>query len=195
MKKRTLAVVLSLVMALVLGVTAMAAPSKTVTGIVDDIEATDKDGNKVDIIVVPLPDEFKDEVADLKKPDTMKDVLGDEYDDDLTVMDAVDLEAIGDETLIKYPVKIKFDIAGVVPGTVLKVVQWNGEKWEVLKVKVGQGYVETTVDSLNPIAFIVDKDTLKTESPKTGDVTTAVAMMVVIAAAATMLLSKRQFAR
>ena len=159
MKKRTLAVVLSLVMAMALGVTAMAAPSKTVAGIVDDVTAKDADDKDVDIIVTELPDEYKDEVEDLK--DNVKDVLGDKDKDGMTVLDAVDLEVIGDEELIKWPVTIKFQVAGIVPGTVIELVQWNGEKWVVIPTKVGKGYVEATIDEIAPVAFIVDKDTLE----------------------------------
>ena len=195
MKKRTLAVVLSLVMALALGVTAMAAPSKTVAGIVDDVTATDADDKDVDIIVTELPDEYKDEVENLKDKDVMKDVLGDGFVDSMVVLDAVDLAVVGDEELIKWPVTIKFQIAGVVSDTVISLVQWNGEKWVVVPAKVGKGYVEATIDEIAPVAFIVDKDTLEPKSDKTGDVTTAVAMMVVLAAGALVVMGKKEFVR
>lgn len=195
MKKRTLGVVLSLVMALALGVTAMAAPSKTVTGIVKNVEAEDKDGKDANLVVTELPDACEDAAKEIKKTDTLKDVLGDDYSDKMTVLDVVGLDVLGDASSLKWPVTAKFKIDGVTADTVVKIVQWNGSEWVVVPVTVGKGYVEAKLDEAAPIAFIVDKSTMSTESPKTGDVSTAVIMLMVMAAAGVVVLGKKEFAR
>lgn len=195
MRKRTLGIALSLVMALALGVTAMAAPSKTVTGIVKEVEAQDKDGKDANLVVTELPDEYADAAKEIKKKDTLKDVLGDAYSDKMTVLDVVGIDVLGDTSSLRWPVTAKFKIDGVTGNTVVKVLQWNGSEWVVVPTTVGKGYVEAKLDEVAPIAFVVDKSTMSTESPKTGDVSTAVIMLMVMAAAGAVVLGKKELAK
>ena len=67
MKRRALGIVLSLVMALALGVTAMAAPSKTVTGVVESVKAEDANGKKVNVTVTEVKKEDVKVVEEVKK--------------------------------------------------------------------------------------------------------------------------------
>ncbi len=195
MKRKTLGIVLALVMALSLGVTAMAAPSKTVTGVVESAKAEDADGKKVDVKVTEVAKEDADAVEVVKKTETIKEIVGDDYNSSWAVMDVFSLKISGNAAGVKWPIVARLDVAGVTANSAVKVVQWNGKEWVVVKATVGKGYVEATLEEDAPIALIADKTTLAKKSAKTGDVTTAVAMVVAIAAVAAVVLGKKEFVR
>lgn len=195
MKRKGLGIVLSLVMAMTVGVTAMAAPSKTVTGIVEDITTTDSEGTDVSISVVEVPDKFAGASKKLNDKATLKEILGDDYKSTYKVWDEVGLKANGNIEDAQFPVTVRTDIAGVKEGSDVIVVQWNGSEWVQLDATVYDGYVEFDVDDLGPIAFIADMKTVSATSPTTGDVAPMVAVAMMMAAAGAVVLGKKEFAR
>ncbi len=195
MKRKGLGIVLSLVMAMTIGVTAMAAPSKTVTGIVEDITTTDSEGTDVSISVVEMPDKFAGVAKKLDDKATLKEILGDDYKSTYKVWDKVGLKANGNVEDIQFPVTVRTDISSVKEDSDVFVVQWNGSEWVLLDATLYNGYIEFDVDDLGPIAFIADMKTVSATSPTTGDVAPMVAVAMMMAAAGAVVLGKKEFAR
>lgn len=195
MKKRTLGLVLTLVMTLTMGVSTLAAPSKEVAGVISKVEAIDNANKDVEIIVSkPAKAVEESVVAEVKKPETIKNVLGNDYSDKLSVLDVLDISVKGDESQVKWPITMKLNIAGVNKDTKIYVLHYVDGKWNNVEiVEKGTGYVTIKVDSLSPFAFVVDKDTLSAKSPSTGEpvMTTAVTMMVVVAAVGMIVLKRK----
>lgn len=195
MKRKGLGIVLSLVMAMTIGVTAMAAPSKTVTGIVEDITTIDSEGTDVSISVVEMPDKFAGVAKKLDDKATLKEILGDDYKSTYKVWDKVGLKANGNVEDIQFPVTVRTDISSVKEDSDVFVVQWNGSEWVLLDATLYNGYIEFDVDDLGPIAFIADMKTVSATSPTTGDVAPMVAVAMMMAAAGAVVLGKKEFAR
>ena len=69
---------------------------------------------------------------------------------------------------------LTFSAKCVVEDTKGTILHYDGNAWEVIDTTIGEGTMKGTFDSLSPVAFVVDKTTLKsgtsvgTESPKTG---------------------------
>lgn len=195
MKRRALGIVLSLVMALALGVTAMAAPSKTVTGVVESVKAEDADGKKVNVTVTEVKKEDVKVVEEVKKEETIKKVVGDSYNSNWAVIDVFGLKISGNAAEVKWPIVAKLEVAGITAKSAVKVVQWNGSEWVAVKATVKNGYIEAEFDEDAPIAIVADETTIKKTAAKTGDVTTGVVMMVAIAAVVAVVLGKKEFVR
>lgn len=195
MKRKGLGIILSLVMAMTIGVTAMAAPSKTVTGIVEDITTTDSEGTDVSISVVEMPDKFTGAAKKLDDKATLKEILGDDYKSTYKVWGKVDLKANRNVEDIQFPLTVRTDISSVKEDSDVFVVQWNGSEWVLLDATSYNGYIEFDVDDLGPIAFIADMKTVSATSPTTGDVAPMVAVAMMMAAAGAVVLGKKEFAR
>lgn len=193
MKKRSLGIVLALVLAFVLGTSAMAASSIQASGIITDADAWDSEDTGWDLLITELHEEDEWLLDDISDPETMEEVLGDDYHDGLEVIDAVDISIVGDVSKVAWDVTAEFEIAGVTEDTEIYMVHWNDEEWEVVPIEVGDGYITATMSGFSPFAFISDGEL--GESPKTGQpMTTAVVIMVMAAAAALVVVSRR-FAR
>ena len=180
MKRKALGIVLSLVMALALGVTAMAAPSKTVTGVVESVKAEDSNGKKVSITVIEVSKKDAEVVVEVKKKEVIEEIAGDDYNSNWSVIDVFGLKISGNAAEVKWPIVAKLEVAGITAKSAVKVVQWNGSKWVAVEATVKNGYIEAEFDEDAPIAIVADKTTIKKTSSKTGDVTKGVVMMVAI---------------
>lgn len=130
MRKKGLGVIASLVLVMAMGITSMAAPSKTVTGIVDGVKSWDANQKEVSISIVELQDEYKDAADELDKTG-LKDVLGDDFKDDYKVWDIVGLEANVDADGIAFPVTVRASIGDVKADSDVVVLQWDGSEWVV----------------------------------------------------------------
>ena len=90
--KKWLGVVSALALTVAMGLNAFAAPSPAAGGAVKNeaVAAVDKNGNK---ITVGINDNVNaDVVADVKKADTLKAVLGDAYSSDMKVATVKDVK-------------------------------------------------------------------------------------------------------
>lgn len=195
MKKRSLGIVLSLVMTLAMGLTALAAPSKEVAGIIDKVEVVDTVNKGVEIIVSePSKNVEETIVADVKKPETIKAVLGSAYTAKLSVLDVLNVSLKGDVDQVQWPITLKLSIAGVNKNTSMYVLAYVDGSWKKVEiVEMGSGYVTVKLNELSTLAFVADKDTLSIKSPSTGEtvMTTAVAMMVAVAAVGMFVLKRK----
>lgn len=185
--KKFAALATALVLTLTMGMTAMAAPSPAVSGVVTSGIAVDKNGNKVDLVIEELPSKYQDAVAELNSKETLKNLLGSAYVDGMTVIDVKEVRVEGQG--ITFPVTITFDVPGVISTTKVAVLHYNTDssQWEVVPSKAGNGTIEATFDSLSPVAFVVDKNTMASSasstSPKTGENSMTTALMAVIVCA------------
>lgn len=178
--KRLAALGVAVVMSLAMGLTAFAAPSPTVSGVVTSYaSAKDADGNAVTIKIENVSSEYSAAVAELNSTETLKALLGDQYVDGMSVIDVKDVTADTDN----FPVTITFKVAGVTASSKVAVLHYDTTKgaWEVVKSEAGNGTITATFNSLSPVAFVVDKSAAATTtSPKTGESTMPIAMMAVV---------------
>ena len=166
--KRLVSVAAAAVLALSVSLTAFAAPSTNISGVVTvDTKDNGVDGNG-NTITASLA-EYQSAVADVRKPETLKALLGSAYTDTMSVVDVKDV-TVADGTV--FPVTIRFNVPGVTTSTKVAVLHYDTEKkaWEVVDSKAGQGTITATFNSLSPVAFVVDKSTsASTTSPQTGE--------------------------
>ena len=161
--KKLIAFVCAAVMTVSSAVAVFAQPSVQVTGVVTKAQAaTDADGNAVTVEIKAVPDEYKEAVENVKKEETLKEVLGADFKEGMQVVDVKDI-SVPDGTT--FPVTITFEVAGVT------VLHYNGSAWEKVEAKAGAGTITATFTSLSPVAFVVDKDAAAkaSTSPKTGE--------------------------
>lgn len=168
--KRLVSVAAAAVLALSLSLTAFAAPSTNISGVVTvDTKDNGVDGNTITASLAEVPAEYQSAVADVRKPETLKALLGSAYTDTMSVVDVKDV-TVADGTV--FPVTIRFNVPGVTTSTKVAVLHYDTEKkaWEVVDSKAGQGTITATFNSLSPVAFVVDKSTsASTTSPQTGE--------------------------
>jgi hypothetical protein len=174
------------VMALAMSLTAFATenPSVTVSGNVTVESAKDADGNSVDIIVnrdFGENQEAAEEVAALEGEDleAFLEDLGVDYVEGMTVLDVREVTVDGDIADVKFPLKIKFNVAGVTAGSKVIVLHLVDDEWQEEEATAGDGYIEVTfADTLSPVAFIVeeaDTDGSDAEESEATNGTTAAA--------------------
>lgn len=168
--KRLVSVAAAAVLALSVSLTAFAAPSTNISGVVTvDTKDNGVDGNTITASLAEVPAEYQSAVADVRKPETLKALLGSAYTDTMSVVDVKDV-TVADGTV--FPVTIRFNVPGVTTSTKVAVLHYDTEKkaWEVVDSKAGQGTITATFNSLSPVAFVVDKSTsASTTSPQTGE--------------------------
>lgn len=178
--KRLAALGVAVVMSLAMGLTAFAAPSPTVSGVVTSYaSAVDAQGNKINVKIEKVDSEYSAAVSELNSADKLKSLLGDSYVEGMSVADVKEVSVDTDN----FPVTIAFNVPGVTASTKVAVLHYNttDKAWEVVKSTAGDGTIEATFDSLSPVAFVVDKSAAAaTTSPKTGESTMPVAMMAVL---------------
>ena len=170
--KRLVSVAAAAVLALSVSLTAFAAPSTNISGVVTvdtKDNGVDGNGNTITASLAEVPAEYQSAVADVRKPETLKALLGSAYTDTMSVVDVKDV-TVADGTV--FPVTIRFNVPGVTTSTKVAVLHYDTEKkaWEVVDSKAGQGTITATFNSLSPVAFVVDKSTsASTTSPQTGE--------------------------
>jgi hypothetical protein len=175
------------VMALAMSLTAFATenPSVTVSGNVTVESATDDEGNSVDIVVnrdFGENQEKAEEVAALEDEDLeafLEDLGIEGYVEGMTVLDVREVTVDGDIADVKFPLKIKFNVAGVTAGSKVIVLHLVDDEWQEEEATAGDGYIEVTfADTLSPVAFIVeeaDTDGSDAEESEATNGTTAAA--------------------
>ena len=187
MKSRILKTV-GLIAAMVscIGMTAFAAPSPAASTVVTAVSsATDTDGNAVNVsITSEIPAEYTQAVADIKTEAKLKEVLGSDFNANMTVADVKEVTA---PEGAKFPLKITFAMKGVTASSKVQILHYNGSAGEKIDTTVADGTVTGTFSSLSPVAFVVDKTTLTSAtgtatSPATS--ATAVSAVAVLGLAA-----------
>lgn len=189
--KKLTALVLAVVCAMALGMTAFAAGSPSAGSVGSSAaSATDADGNAVKVTFgsssVAAPSG-----ADLQK------LLGDAFVEGMAVRNVMDV-SVPDGTV--FPVTITFNVSGVTADSHVAVLHYNGSAWEVVSSKAGNGTVTATFDSLSPVAIVTDAaDSAGSAasgdaSPKTGEPAVAlIGVVALLAAAGVCGLKKRAF--
>lgn len=202
--KKWMGIVAASVMCFVLGMTAVAAPSPTTGGIVQEITtSTDANGNAVEVEIVELTEEGKAAAQQLDDKTFVQELVGTEFVEGMEVLDIQEVEITGDKALVQWPVTLTFKVPGVVETTKVAVLHYDSEKkaWEKVDSKAGNGTVEATFHSLSPVAFIVDQDTMgsavssgSATSPKTGESTVVMvfALVALLAAGGAWALSSKK---
>lgn len=202
--KKWLGIVAAGVMCFALGMTAVAAPSPSADGIVQEITAsTDANGNAVDVEIVELTEEGKAAAQQLDEAAFVKELVGTDFVEGMKVLDIQEVEVIGDKSLIEWPLTLTFKVPGVVETTKVAVLHYDVEKkaWEKVDSKAGNGTIEATFHSLSPVAFVVDQNTMgsaastgSATSPKTGESTVVMgfALVALLAAGGAWALSSKK---
>ena len=151
MKSRILKTV-GLIAAMVscIGMTAFAAPSPAASTVVTAVSsATDTDGNAVDVsITSEIPAEYTQAVADIKTEAKLKEVLGSDFNANMTVADVKKVTA---PEGAKFPLKITFAMKGVTASSKVQILHYDAEKaaWEKIDTTVADGTVTGTFSSLS----------------------------------------------
>ena len=209
MKSRILKTV-GLIAAMVscIGMTAFAAPSPAASTVVTAVSsATDADGNAVNVsITSEIPAGYTQAVADIKTEAKLKEVLGSDFNANMTVADVKEVTA---PEGAKFPLKITFAMKAdeIVEQFTnhrlflfrIQILHYDAKKaaWEKIDTTVADGTVTGTFSSLSPVAFVVDKTTLTSAtgtatSPATSATTvSAVAVLGLAAVAAAFGLKKK----
>ena len=202
--KKWLGIVATGVMCFALGMTAVAAPSPSADGIVQEITtSTDANGNAVDVDIVELTEEGKAATQQLDEAAFVKEMVGTDFVEGMEVLDIQEVEVIGDKSLIEWPLTLTFKVPGVVETTKVAVLHYDVEKkaWEKVDSKAGNGTIEATFHSLSPVAFVVDQNTMgsaastgNATSPKTGESTVVMgfALVALLAAGGAWALSSKK---
>ena len=202
--KKWLGIVAAGVMCFALGMTAVAAPSPSADGIVQEITtSTDANGNVVDVDIVELTEEGKAAAQQLDEAAFVKEMVGTDFVEGMEVLDIQEVEVIGDKSLIEWPLTLTFKVPGVVETTKVAVLHYDVEKkaWEKVDSKAGNGTIEATFHSLSPVAFVVDQNTMgsaastgSATSPKTGESTVVMgfALVALLAAGGAWALSSKK---
>lgn len=186
--KKLTALVLAVVCAMALGMTAFAAGSPSAGSVGSSAaSATDKNGNAVEVTFgsssVAAPSG-----ADLQK------LLGDAFVEGMAVRNVMDV-SVPDGTA--FPVTITFNVSGVTADSHVAVLHYNGSAWEVVSSKAGNGTVTATFTSLSPVAIVTDAAGSAASgdaSPKTGEPAVAlIGVVALLAAAGVCGLKKRAF--
>lgn len=197
---KTAAAVMAVVMCL--GMTVFAAPSPSgsdfVVGGISN--AVDADGNDISgfLEVTELPDEYADAAAQIRTAEGLQAAMGADYNENMIVLDIVEARVVGDDSQVKFPVTITFQVNGVTASTRGTILHYTGNEWEKIPTTMGEGTMTGTFDSLSPVAFVVDKTTLTggTVSPKTSaQSAAAVALLGLLAATAACGMKKRSMER
>ena len=202
--KKWMGILVAGVMCVAMGMTAVAAPSPSAQGIVQEVvSATDKNGNDVEIVIEEMSPEGKEAAAQLDNMDTVKELVGDAFVDGMKVLDIQEVKVKGDASLIEWPVTLTFKVPGVNENTKVAVLHYDLEKsaWESVPCKAGKGTIEATFESLSPVAFIVDQNTMdaatsngSATSPQTGERTAVMgfALVALLAAGGAWALSSKK---
>ena len=134
--------------------------------------------------------------TDIKTEAKLKEVLGSDFNANMTVADVKKVTA---PEGAKFPLKITFAMKGVTASSKVQILHYDAEKaaWEKIDTTVADGTVTGTFSSLSPVAFVVDKTTLTSAtgtatSPATSATTvSAVAVLGLAAVAAAFGLKKK----
>lgn len=174
------------------GVTAFAATKSPETnGVISGSDAQDKNDNKVSITFEEIDGKVVKEFQN--GLDTLKEESG---ENNLQVVAQYDVNIEGTP---QYPVTVSLDVLGVSTTSKVYVLVKEGGNIKAIETTVSDSKVTFSIDSkITRIAIVVDKQTATNVekennvlSPKTSDVSLAVAFMGVLAAMAAVVVYKK----
>lgn len=168
--KKILGVVTAAVLALSMTLTAFAAPSVSVSGIVTYGNGTDANGAAVAAALSDVGPAYSGAVDEIRQEGRLRSILGDDYVDTMAI---VDIKEVTVPEGTPLPVTLTFNVPGVTPDTAVALLCYNPDtqQWERIECKAGQGTITAVFNSYSAIvAFVVDKGTAGTvTSPNTGE--------------------------
>lgn len=177
--RKWMGIVVAGVMCVAMGMTAVAAPSPSTQGVVQEVTAaTDNSGNNVKVAIKALPAEGKEAAKQLENADFVKELVGSDFVEGMKVLDVQEVSVEGDAASVEWPLTLTFKVPGVVETTKVAVLHYDMEKaaWEKVPAKAGKGTIEAKFESLSPVAFVVDQNTMdkgasngSATSPQTGE--------------------------
>lgn len=182
--KKTLAILLTLVLVFAMGTMAVSAAtsaSPEVNGIISGTEIKDADSKDVSVEFVKIDGkvatEFQNELKDLKK---------ESGDNNIKVVAQYEVKTEGTP---KYPLTVTLDVLGVSASSKVYVMVKEGNNVKTIETTVVNGKITFTVENaIQKIAIVTDKATATNVekennvlSPQTGDASVMVAVMGVMA--------------
>ena len=182
--KKTLAILLTLVLVFAMGTMAVSAAtsaSPEVNGIISGTEIKDADSKDVSVEFVKIDGkvatEFQNELKDLKK---------ESGDNNIKVVAQYEVKTEGTP---KYPLTVTLDVLGVSASSKVYVMVKEGNNVKTIETTVVNGKITFTVENaIQKIAIVTDKATATNVekennvlSPQTGDASVMVAVMGVLA--------------
>lgn len=169
-----------------IGMTVFAAPSPVAGTVVTGVEsAVDNKGTSVNVVTTTtIPETSKNVAAEIKTETKLKEVLGSDFNENLTVVDVQEAYVVGDASLVTFPIDITFTMKGVTKSTKVQILHYKDGAWEKIQTTVGEGTVTGRFYSLSPVAFVVDKTTMATGTPSPETSASAVSAVALVGLAA-----------
>ena len=145
MKKKIMGVILAAMMVSMMGMSALAAPSKRIDSVVTETEkAVDKNGNAVEVKISDVPEANKAAADEIKNVAKVKEVLKDSFVEGMEVVDVREVTVTGDN--VEFPLTITFKVPGVLETTKVAVLHYVDGAWKQETAKAGQGTITATFD-------------------------------------------------
>lgn len=166
-----------------IGMTVFAAPSPSGSTVVTEVEsATDANGNAIEATISSeIPAEYAEAVAEIKTEAVLKEILGDDFNENMAVADVKEV-TVPEGTA--FPATLSFAMKGVTKDSKVQILHYTGTEWEKIETTVAEGTVKGTFNSLSPVAFVVDKTTLSSGATSPATSASAVSTVAVIGLAA-----------
>lgn len=181
-KLEKLAIAMTVVMSM--GITAMASGS--ISSTYSDAGSKDASGNAIELTVTAATETITaaDAVA----------AIAAASDISIATEDAVVIvKEITAPEGAEFPLTIKLSVGGVTADSTVAVLHYTEGAWEYVEATAGDGTVTFTVDSLSPIAVVVEGTS--TTSPETGEASmTSIMMIAAVALGTAFVVSKRKVA-
>ncbi len=189
--KKAGALVLSLLICLTLGMSALAAPVSPSTEVrVSRLVVNGEERNVEELIVTPVAEtEASSEVRTWLERLSPEGALAELIDQRLAGMRLATLfDAYYTGGTIEN-VTITFELPGIRAGETVYCIHYHDDAWEVIEPdNVADNQVTVTFDSLSPVGFVVEQDSAAASaagvSPKTGAADTMIYVIVLALAAA-----------
>ena len=148
MKKKIMGVILAAMMVSMMGMSALAAPSKCIDSVVTETEkAVDKNGNAVEVKISDVPEANKAAADEIKNVAKVKEVLKDSFVEGMEVVDVREVTVTGDN--VEFPLTITFKVPGVLETTKVAVLHYVDGAWKQETAKAGQGTITATFRFFN----------------------------------------------
>lgn len=169
-----------------IGMTVFAAPSPVAGTVVTGVKsAVDNRGTSANVVITStIPEASKSVAAEIKTETKLKEVLGSDFNENLTVADVLDVYVTGDASGITYPIDVTFTMKGVTKNTKVQILQYKDGAWVKIPTTVGEGTATARFDSLSLVAFVVDKTTIATGATSPETSASAVSTVALIGLAA-----------
>lgn len=194
--KRMAAFCMAAVLALSMSVGAFAAESPSVSGIISGARARFANGRTAEVTLTEVTDDSVK--AELQNEDFLKQVIGSEYAEGMTL---ADLKSVTLPEDAEFPVTFELNVNGVKAGSKAVILYFDGTEWKKATVEsVADGLITVTFETEpTMIALVMDKSevaaaNIGTTSPKTGmsPIVMMAALGAVVCMAGAVVLAKKE---